>query len=238
MLTAYVDETGHEGNDLVVLAGFLGNEDQWKACESGWRVGLGRRKHLHMKSLRWSKPNRIEPLLSKLGPVPHDAGLQAVYAAVKVADYADLVDGTVAERVWKGYIIDLLGLIDVVSKHIPAHETFKLVMEAQDTYEIQAQLVYKACDARTPDGRRKLVSLEFVPKDECSLTQPADYLAYALHQEYRDPKSLKSGLCAPILKNRQPALVRDHLQQKDLLRDFVKWSLGAHPDLMRTRASK
>ena len=98
MLTAYLDETGHEGKDLVILAGFLGTAEQWEKCEADWRSGLGKRKHLHMAELRWSRPERLRPLLSTLGPIPHAAGLQAVYSAVKIADYADLVDGTMMQK--------------------------------------------------------------------------------------------------------------------------------------------
>jgi hypothetical protein len=32
------------------------------------------------------------------------------------------------------------------------------------------------------------------------LTQPADYLAYAIAQVYADPHSLRSNLCAPIMQ--------------------------------------
>ena len=39
MLTAYLDETGHEGKDLVILAGFLGTAEQWEKCETDWRAG-------------------------------------------------------------------------------------------------------------------------------------------------------------------------------------------------------
>lgn len=234
MLTAYLDETGHEGKDLVILAGFVGTEDQWKKCEADWRVGLGKRKHLHMQNLRWSKPERLKPLLSRLGPIPHDAGLQAVYSSAKVADYADLVDGTTMQKLLKGYLICLQGIIDVLAKHIPNTETFKLVLEAQDTYEMAAHSIYRASDYRTPDGRRKLVSLEFIEKDESVLAEPADYLAYALLQQYRNPKSVKSALCASILKMQRPGFARDHVQQKDNLLLFVKGMIERHPKLMRS----
>ncbi|MGA3262841.1 MAG: hypothetical protein ABSC47_02215 [Terracidiphilus sp.] len=55
-----------------------------------------------MTSLRWWKPERLRPLLSALGPIPHAAGLQIVYSSVKVADYADLVDGTMMQKFLKG----------------------------------------------------------------------------------------------------------------------------------------
>lgn len=154
---------------------FLADEDQWKKCAADWPVGLGRRKHLHMNGLRWTKPERHQKLLSTLGPIPHAAGLRAVFSSVKVSDYDDLVDGTALQKLIKGYYIVLLGIIDVISKQIPADETFKLVLEAQIEYQTNAGLIFNASAGnRTPDGRRKLVSLDYVPKEECSLTEPAD----------------------------------------------------------------
>ena len=237
MLTAYLDETGHEGKDLVILAGFLGTAEQWEKCETDWRAGLGRRKHLHMAKLRWSRPERLRPLLSTLGPIPHAAGLQAVYSAVKVADYEDLVDGTLMQKLWKGYYITLLGVIDVIAKHSPEDETIKLVLEAQDTYEVAARSIFRGTHHyRTPAGRQKFVSIEFLEKGESLLAEPADYLAYAQLQQYRDAKSIKSELCAPILEIRDTALARDMVAQKDNLRLFVKGLIERNPNLMRSAA--
>jgi len=217
MLTAYLDESGHEGKDLVILAGFLGADAQWAKCEADWKAVLEKRqrKHLHMASLRWGKPERVRKLLSELGPVPHVAGLQAVFSAVKVADYEDLLDGTLMQKLMKGYVISLLGVADVISKHIPEEETFKLVLEVQNEYARAAHQIYLgSADCRTPDGRRKWESLEFVAKDESVLAEPADFLAYAQVQQYRDASSVKSKLCEPILKNPRPALARNHLLEK------------------------
>jgi hypothetical protein len=236
MLTAYLDETGHEGKDLVVLAGFLGDEDQWKKCEAEWRVGLGKKKHLHMKKLRWSesKPHRHKELLDRLGSIPHSAGLQAIYSAVRVADYEDLLDGTQMQKLMKGYFVTLLGIIDIVAKNIPPEETFKLVLEIQQEYAAGAYQIYLGMKARTPDGRRKLISLEFIEKDQSSLAEPGDYLAYALLQKYRDSKSLRCERCAPILENTRPALARNHLNERETLRKFVRGLIVKYPDLMRS----
>ena len=239
MLTAYLDETGHEGKEVVILSGFLGTAEQWEKCEANWQSELSKRqrKHLHMAELRWWKPERLRPLLAALGPIPHAAGLQAVYSAVKIADYADLVDGTVMQKLWKGYYITLLGVSDVIAKHIPPEETFKLVLEAQDTYETGAQQIYLgARENRTPDGRRKWVSLEFIEKNDSVLAEPAYYLAYAQLQHYRDPKSVKSELCAPILRMQRSGLARNHLDQRDNLRLFVKGMIERYPKLMRSAA--
>ena len=239
MLTAYLDETGHEGKDVVILSGFLGTAEQWGKCEAEWQAALKQRqrKHLHMAELRWSKPKRLRPLLSVLGPIPHAAGLQAVYSAVKIADFADLVDGTAMQKAMKGYFITLLGVADVITKNIPPEETFRLMLEVQTEYAAGAKQIYHgARDSRTPDGKRKWESLEFIKKDESVLAEPGDYLAYAQLQQYRDPKSIKSELCAPILKMMRPGLGRNHLAEKETLRQFVRGMIQRHPALMRSTA--
>ncbi len=70
-----------------------------------------------MNGLRWARPDRIKPLLERLGPIPHAAGLQAICSLVRVADYEDLIDGTEMQKLMKGYFITLLGIIDIVMKH-------------------------------------------------------------------------------------------------------------------------
>jgi hypothetical protein len=235
MLIAIVDETGHESKDVVILAGFLGTEEQWAKCEQDWRAGLGSRDHLHMSRLRWSKVDRVRKLLGTLGAIPHAAGLQAIYSAVKISDYDDLVDGTQMQKLMKGYFITLLGIIDIVAKNIAPDETFKLVLEAQNEYALGANQIYLGTqDYRTPDGRRKLVSLEFIEKGDSTLAEPADFLAFALLQLYRDAKSVKSELCAPILRNTRDALERNHVKQPDLLRQFVTGMVAKYPNLMRS----
>jgi hypothetical protein len=194
MLTAYLDESGHETRDLMVLAGFLGDSVQWGNCAENWKIALGRRKSLHMKSLQWSKPKRIEKLLCALGPVPHAAGLRAVFTTAAMSDYDDITTGAKLERLYKSYMISLMGIIDVVSDNIPANETFKLVLEANDQYRVNVQSLFKAArKLKTSDGRQKLTSIEFVNKGITSLTEPADYLAYALIQQYRSRGSRALG---------------------------------------------
>lgn len=239
MLIAYLDESGHEGRDLVILAGFLGNTDQWNDCEAAWKMALGRRKNLHMGELRWSKPDRIKKLLAVLGPIPHAVNLQAVLSTVRISDYEDLLDGTQMQKLMKGYFIALLGIINVIATGIPPEETFKLVLEVQNEYAVGAhQIFLGATDLRTPSGNRKFVSIEFIKKGETCLTEPADYLAYALLQQYRDANSIRFESCSPILKITQPALGRHHSLQREVLRDFVLGMIAKHPNLMRSIDTK
>lgn len=75
MLTAYIDETGHETKDWMCLAGFLGTEYDWERFVPLWKAGLGpQRKLLHLTDLRWNKES-TRKLLARLGVVPEQAGL-------------------------------------------------------------------------------------------------------------------------------------------------------------------
>jgi hypothetical protein len=234
MLTAYLDECGHQGKDLVILAGFLGNKDQWEKCEVAWREGLGRRKNLHMNKLRWSRPDRVRKLLGTLGPIPHNAGLRALFCCVKVADYEDMVSGRLVEKLVKGYYIALIGMLDAIRKNVPADETVKISLEIQTEYEVRASLIFDSYKVyKTPDGRPKLTSIEFIPKGTSQLTQPADYLAYALWQLYKDRQSDRSELCSSILQNTQSAIGMNLMRDIPKLRTFLANTIKKHPNLMK-----
>jgi hypothetical protein len=229
MLTVYLDESGHEGKDLMVLAGFLGDAVQWRICEENWKLALGKRSHLHMNDLRWSKPERIERLLSALGSVPHAAGLQAVVATASMSDYDDLVSGSELERLYKSYMISLIGIINVVTENIPAYETFKLVLERNDRYEVNVQSLFRG--SKKSNGGGKLISIEFVDKGVTALTEPGDYLAYAMLERHRNAGSVRDKLCSPIFNNTRPALARFHHLQPELVRDLVNNTIAKFPHL-------
>jgi hypothetical protein len=228
MLTAYLDESGHEANDVVIIAGFLGNDEQWIRCAEEWKRGLGpQRKLLHMKDLRWSKFG-TRKLLATLGGIPHACGLHAVMAGVRVTEYYDLVAGSIAEKLCKGYYFALIAIIDSILKNIPGDETVKLVLESQKEYEGSAHFIFEARDEVTPSGERKLSGIEYIPKESSLLTQPADYLAYAMLQGFRDRKSKKYQWCSPILRNSQVAY--GIVPERDNIRRIIKNTLDEYPE--------
>jgi hypothetical protein len=208
MLTAYLDESGHESGQHVVVAGFLGNDDQWDNLATAWAAGLGKRSGLHMNELRWhSKQNhRVKVLLETLGDIPYQCGVLPVFGGVNVADYSDLVSGTVVKKMYKGYLVSLLPLIAAAIIPLRGDERVRLVFEVQTHYEWGTQLfgmVFRAFDQfQTPDGLPRLSGIEFIPKKSSCLTQPADYLAYAILQQHRDATSVKARWTLPILKDR------------------------------------
>ncbi len=229
MLTAYLDESGHEGN-LVIIAGFMGHDDEWTECAERWRNGLGpQRRLLHMKSLRWSK-HGTRKLLATLGAIPHECGLRAVMAVTPVQHYEDLVSGTLAQKLVKGYYLSVIGIIDAILKNVPKDETVKFVFEQQEEYELSTRIILNARNDMTSTGARRVSGVEYIPKDDSILTQPADYLAFALLQGFRDQTSKKYKWCEPILKNKQKAF--GIVQDRERLRKTIKATIDQHPELM------
>jgi len=236
MLTAYVDESNHNEKDFAVVAGFVGDPEQWGQCEADWRAALRPRRHLHMNNLRWANEKRVSGLLNRLGPIPHNAGLTAIFSAVRVADYEDLVDGTHMQKVMKGYLICVLGIVNLLMHQIPLNETFTLVLENQTEYAGGIIQTHRGSQEQTPDGRKRWASVEFIEKNNTVLTEPGDFLAYALLQQTRDPQSTRTQLCSPILQNPRPAWGRDHREarHREILRTFVKQMTEKHSNLMRS----
>jgi hypothetical protein len=244
VLTAYLDESGQESNSYVFIAGFLGNDEQWRRCATEWKVGLGGRKGLHMKRLRWGQP-RTERLLQRLGPIPHQCGLEPLLGGVRVSDYEDLIKGTIDEQLMAGYISALYPLVIQTLRWIPSHERVEFIFEAQDRYEQRANLVLsdiannqRGSEFLTSDGISKLANWRFVPKDSTIFTQPADYFAYAVTQIYRDKKSEKSRLCMPICPDGDKSTAIGSVMSRKQVRDitevtraFVNWEAISGIDL-------
>jgi hypothetical protein len=91
-ITVYLDESGQESQNYVIVSGFFGDEEQWKICAEKWREGLGRKQGLHMKELRFKK-DRDRILLARLGPIPGQCGLTGVFGCIKASDYQDMIQG-------------------------------------------------------------------------------------------------------------------------------------------------
>ncbi len=210
MLTAYLDETGHETSNWTFVAGFLGNDEQWKKLVPLWRAALGhQRKHLHMRKLRFKK-KRDRRLLASLGPIPDQCGLIPVVGGVRFSDYEDLVAGTAAEKLLKGYVACLYPLIINVLRAVPRNERLEIIFEQQNEYQPYTEhMLFALSEIRhhseelflTEDKLPRIAKWSFVPKDSTVLTEPADYFAYGLLQLYRDQNSVRSKWCEPILKS-------------------------------------
>jgi hypothetical protein len=138
MLTAYLDESGQETDQHVVVGGFLGDDEQWCELSKQWREGLAPRKNLHMRELRWNgnKAYRTRLLMEKLTPIPAKCGLLPIAISLNVSDYSDLIEDTLlTKRITAGYIF--AAEIAVVGALIWAwakKDTVKVVFEQQDEH--------------------------------------------------------------------------------------------------------
>jgi hypothetical protein len=206
-ITTYLDETKHTAIDEhVAVGGFYGTEAQWKSIADPWKEALRNRRALHMNQLRWNSKHserRIQPLLSRLGTVPHNLGLRPVYAAVKVSDYADLIanarkhDGKV---ILCGYILCLSVVLSWLTDRLPSHAVVKIVCERQDEYALRAKALFDATAKRTARDPQNpyFNSIEFIEKDSSVATQPADFLAFAVGKHLDEQGSKKDLWCTPI----------------------------------------
>jgi len=218
MLTAYLDESGIE-EERVVVAGFLGNKEQWNAFGPRWINERGAKKSVHCKELRWQN-ERTKQLLERLGPVAKECGLTPLHGSVRVSDFIDLVPLGMRPR-FKGYLLCLYAVVLHILKSVPVDERVKLVLEQQNEYELSAMRIF-ALFAEA--GNKDALEVSYVAKVSCMLLEPADCLAHCILQMQRDQTSHKSQLCAPILADKNG--IGEQLQRnraRALTRDLVKW---------------
>lgn len=209
VLTAYVDESGQEQGNWMFVAGYVGNDEQWQRVGSEWRSAIANRQHLHLKELRWGlKKEHDREMLKRAGAVPKSCGLTPILGGVRLSDYDDLIDGTREEKLLNGYICCCFAMVIQTLRGIPKDERLTIIFERQDLYWWMADIAMQVIanerslpEMLTPDGKTpKLAAWKVVPKGSTVLTEPSDYFAYALLQNWRDKTSLKAEWCRPILE--------------------------------------
>lgn len=197
MIRAYLDESGTHGNGWVFVAGFLGTDEQWEQFVPKWTAALGsRRTSLHMRRLRWNK-DRTRQLLARLGPIPHECGLEIVMGGIKVEHYEDLIAGTADAKVLNGYVAAMTPMVIQVLSGVPPNERIEFVFEEQGEYEPAVDWVMSFA-SMSNDGRAKLAGWKFVPKGS-AMIEAADYVAFALREENTNHDSIKARWTNPIL---------------------------------------
>lgn len=187
----------------------MGTQQQWNRLVPLWTEALRQKPALHMKSLRWKKDHTRE-LLARLGPIPNQCELTPVLGGVRVKDYEDLIAGTPARKLLKGYVACIYPLVINILRHISSSERLEIVFEQQREYQPYTECALAAIVSLrnqrpqwflTADGLPKLAKWRFVPKNSTILTQPADYFFYALRHLYQDKSSKKTKWCRPILES-------------------------------------
>jgi len=189
----------------MFVAGYLGNDDAWKKFPGLWKQAIHPRPHLHLNRVKFKK-DATKQMLEKAGLVPKACGLTPVLGGIKVKGYRHLVRGTHVERALCGYALCVYAMVYNALRVVPVDERLEVVLEQQERHGIHAQAAMQVISdmADNPevlmaDGRPKLANWRFVPKYSTSLTEPGDYLAYALFQLWKDQTSRRSIWCKPIL---------------------------------------
>jgi len=202
MIKAYMDESGYEdGGKVCVVAGFAGNEAQWQSFVEDWKIGLGRKRHLHMTELRWNGPKRFrtEELLSRLGPIPVKHGLQRICAEVNHGDYQEYVRPNADDPLAEPWMIAFQIVLIRTLQWLPLDETIKFIFEDQRRYSRYAEFLHRAVFEQRKFDRR-LVGIEFVGKNTTACTEAADYLAFIVHETVTNPGSVKARMGRSILE--------------------------------------
>ena len=230
-----MDESGQESKNWVFIAGFIGNEDQWRKFVPAWREGLGNRKSLHMAALRFKK-DRERRLLERLAPIPVNCNLEPLLGGIRISDYRDLfVNDTFQEKLNSGFICAFLPLMSQMLRWMPADERVELVFEQQDRYagvlnfwlnSIHSHLGRELMPVLfTADGKPRIAKWSFVPKGSTCLTEPADYFVYSVAQYYKDKNSRRAQWCLPILRSVDSVSVIGAIMQKEHSRLWVSHTL-------------
>lgn len=206
MLTAYVDESGQEQKqDYMFVAGFYGNDEQWGSVPPAWKTAIAPRRSLHMVNCRFKRDSE-KRMLERAGVIPNKCGLTPVVGGVRQSDYEDLISGTREEKLLNGYFFCSFVMAVNALRGIPAYERLEIVFEHNERYWWMIEIAMRVLSGFThypdillPDGTPKLAKWRSVPKGSTSLTEPADYFAYALRKVWTDSKSVKAKWCQPML---------------------------------------
>lgn len=215
----------------MFLAGYVGGDDAWTSLSAAWPSAIAPHKALHLKKLRFGE-DRHKALLERAGAVPSSCGLIPIMAGVRMNDYADLIQGGRDAKLLSGWVLCCFAMLMNSLRAIPGDERLEIVFEQQAEYEPFANIACSTvCGLTTDpslqfaDGTSRLANWRFVPKGETILTQPADYLAFALFQMFRDETHVKSLMTRPIIPSRSAGAMLHRTQVRKLISDSVVSSL-------------
>jgi hypothetical protein len=237
VLTAYFDESGiHAGDHLCVVAGFVGNDAQWQALAADWIPAIRPRKNLHMKDLRWNQhPERVRPLLAKLGPIPYKYNLKPVSVSVKWRDWNEIVQGKVREEYTNPYMLCAQTCMGGVLNSIAGPDDVYFLFDRQrgkrrKTIEKLRDIVFEWIGI---DSRVK--GIDFLDRATTVCLDPADYLAFIVRERGNAPDSDKATMGASIMGTKPGyggTYTRHQLTEQ--VKQYIEWGMvpgGGAPKL-------
>jgi hypothetical protein len=208
IMIAYFDESGIHDDDLrenhcCVVAGYVGNSEQWHALAAEWIPAIRPRKNLHMKELRWKKhPERIGLLLARLGPIPEKYNLQPVQVWVRWCDYKTVFNQS-ADPFMAPYVLCAnLSIVTCLLDFLPSDDSIYFIFDRQEglrreTMQKVRDIVYDWLGAD-----RRVEGIDFISRHTNVCLDPADYLAFMSHEQALDPGSQKVKLGCSIFDGR------------------------------------
>jgi hypothetical protein len=229
VLSVYVDETGQHAKGLVIVSGWFGDKDAWDRCALAWPAAFGRSQKRTLHLSKWKFKSKSEKdLLERLGPVPASCGLQPVSGSVNVADYADLVEGSVADVHAHGYTMAMVPLILAIRGAIPPDETFEIVFEEQTALglyrEKALQMISRIMDRNQDKRKKQLVGWHTLTKNQSRMFEPADYLCHHLAHKSSNPFSRRAVWTNPIVGN-------GHVHIQHLTKEWCRELFSISPSL-------
>jgi hypothetical protein len=219
MLTAYFDESGiHKGDHLCVIAGFVGNDAPWCSFAKEWHEALRPRPNLHMRTLRWKQhPERIGPLLARLGPIPYRYNLKPVYCGMWQRDYDEIVKGKLRERFTNPYMTCAQSCMAVALCEVVGSDEIAFVFDRQRVHKSAIQVLDGLVFGKFRVDSR-VNGLTFLPRAATVCLDPADYLAFQIREYTLDNNSPKAKLGMSILlsgKQYGGIITREQLQERN-----------------------
>lgn len=160
-----------------------------------------------------------------------------IVAGVRHSDYIDLIRGSKLEMLFPSYMLCCVAAVIQALRFMPGEEPLEIVYEQQTVYEKRLTMAMgqlmdlRAPELMLPDGRHRLANWRFASKSSTILTEPSDYLAYALLQQWRDKDSFKTRLCESDLEAhdqkglgaiRNGVMIRKILDPSNLLAGLTK----------------
>jgi hypothetical protein len=218
MLTGYFDETGlGKAEKLCIVGGFVGNEAQWTSFISEWIPALGQRKNLHLTKLRWNRRyDKIASDLARLGPIPHHYNLSPVYIGMWHQDYQDFFEGKVRERFTNPYMTCAqVCMATVLNETMSPKDEIAFIFDRQEGRRAATVKMLERTAFQLAKLEPRVKDIDFRPMWSTVCLDPADYLVFALREDWVAKTSKKATATSPILAKpiRGGILTRDQVQK-------------------------
>jgi hypothetical protein len=199
VFTAYFDESGthtNQGNDIIVVGGYLAKDTQWIEFEREWKEALAQEgvSLFHMKDFEsrrgefkeskgWTNERRIRFLQKLIGIIKRRMG-SGVGIALSMSAYNEVIVGTRGELLGNPYLFCVRGcliLVNYVSDKYNRPDPVSYVIENGAGHNSKVNQAFREMyvseEYRT---HFRLGSLEFKDKRESVQCQAADLWAYEI----------------------------------------------------------